>query len=123
MDMLGCLSLSLFFFSMTCDMSGFPGGSVVKNLPANTGDAEDVGLIPGSRRSLEEEMATHSSIPTWTIPWTEKPGELQSMGWQRFGCDRACMHDIRHHVICFFGIYISSLVMCPDLVLIFNLVV
>jgi len=39
---------------------GFPGGSVVKNLPAKTGDT---GLIPGSGRSPgEEEMATHSSI-------------------------------------------------------------
>ena len=33
---------------------GFPGGSVVKNLPANAGDAGDVGSIPGSRRSPEE---------------------------------------------------------------------
>ena len=31
---------------------------------------------------LEEEMATHSSILAWKIPWTEKPGELQSMGSQ-----------------------------------------
>ena len=38
---------------------GFPGGSVVKNLPAKTGDT---GLIPGSGRSPGEEMATHSSI-------------------------------------------------------------
>ena len=38
--------------------------------------------------------------------------------------EQACMHGIiGHHAICFFGIYISSLVMCPDLVLIFNLVV
>ena len=37
----------------------FPGGSVVKNLPAKTGDT---GLIPGSGRSPGEEMATHSSI-------------------------------------------------------------
>ena len=32
---------------------------------------------------LEEEMATHSSILAWTIPWTEEPGGLQSMGLQR----------------------------------------
>ena len=32
---------------------------------------------------LEEEMATHSSIPAWRIPWTEEPGGLQSMGSQR----------------------------------------
>ena len=32
---------------------------------------------------LEEDVATHSSILTWSIPWTEEPGRLQSMGWQR----------------------------------------
>ena len=34
---------------------------------------------------LEEEMATHSSILAWEIPWIEKPGGLQSMGSQRVG--------------------------------------
>ena len=34
---------------------------------------------------LEEEMATQSSILAWKIPWTEEPGELQSMGLQRVG--------------------------------------
>ena len=34
---------------------------------------------------LEKEMATHSSILAWRIPWTEEPGELQSMGSQRVG--------------------------------------
>ena len=52
-----------------CCSQGFPGGSVVKNPPANIGDA---GSIPGSGRSLEKEMATHSSILAWEIPWTEK---------------------------------------------------
>ena len=56
---------------------GFPGGSVVKNPSANAGD---VGSIPGSRRSLQKEMATHSSISPWEIPWREEPGGLQSMG-------------------------------------------
>ena len=36
---------------------------------------------------LEEGMATYSSILAWQIPWTEKPGRLQSMGVQRVGCD------------------------------------
>ena len=53
---------------------------MVKNLPAN---ARDVGLIPGSGRSLEKEMATHSSILPWEISWTEEPGRLQSMGSQK----------------------------------------
>ena len=46
-------------------LMGFPGGSVVKNLPANAGDTGDTGLIPGLERSLEEEIATHSGIPAW----------------------------------------------------------
>ena len=41
----------------------------------------------GPEAPLEKEMATHSSILTWRIPWTEKPGALQSMGSQRVGQD------------------------------------
>ena len=36
---------------------------------------------------LEKEMATHSNIHAWKIPWTEEPGRLQSMGLQRVGYD------------------------------------
>ena len=38
---------------------------------------------------LEKEMATHSSILAWKMPWTEEPGGLQSMGLQRVGHDLA----------------------------------
>ena len=55
---------------------------MVKDLPTNTGDAGEAGLIPGSGRLLEEERATHSSICAWKTPWTEEPGRLQSMGLQ-----------------------------------------
>ena len=51
---------------------------MVTNLPANAGDLRDSSLIPGSGRSLEEEMATLSSVLAWEISWTEEPGELQS---------------------------------------------
>ena len=61
---------------------GFPGGLVVKNLPANAGDTFDPWEDP-----LEEEVATHSSIPVWEIPWTEEPGRLLSMVSQRAGHD------------------------------------
>ena len=58
----------------------------VKKPPANAGDA---GLIPGLGRSLEEEMATHSSILAWRIPWREDLGRLQlqtlCIGLQRVG--------------------------------------
>ena len=56
---------------------------VVKNLPANAGDIRDTGSIPGSGRSPEGGMATHSNIPAWRIPWTKEPGGLQSIGSQR----------------------------------------
>ena len=46
---------------------------VVKNLPANS---RDIRRIPGLGRSLEEEMATYSSIVAWEIPWTKEPGGL-----------------------------------------------
>ena len=58
----------------------FPGGSVVRNLPVNTGD---LGSIPVSGRSPKKEMATHSSILAWEILWTEKPGKLESTGSQK----------------------------------------
>ena len=45
--------------------------------------------IPGLVRPLEKEMATHSSILAWRIPWTEEPGGLQSMGSQRVRCNWA----------------------------------
>ena len=53
---------------------------MVKNLPANEGDVRDAGSIPGSGRSREVGMATHSRFLSWRIPWTEGPGGLQSIG-------------------------------------------
>ena len=67
---------------------GFPAGSVVKNPPANAGDLRDVCSIPGSGRSLEGGMATHSSLLACKILWIEEPGGLQSMGSQRVGRDK-----------------------------------
>ena len=53
---------------------------MVKNLPA-VGETQGQSL--GQEDPLEEEMAPHSSILAWKIPWTEEPGRLQSMGSQR----------------------------------------
>ena len=51
---------------------------MVKNPPAN---AADMGSIPESGKNpLEKEMATHSSILAWEIPWTEKPGRATVHG-------------------------------------------
>ena len=54
----------------------------VKSLPAMW---ETWVRFLGQENSLEKEMATHSSILGWKIPWMEKPGSLQSMGLQRVG--------------------------------------
>ena len=56
---------------------------VVKNPPANAGDAWDTGSIPGSGRSPGVGNGNFSSILTRKIPWTEEPGGLQSRGSQR----------------------------------------
>ena len=61
--------------------SSLLSGSVVKNLSAC--NAGDVHSIPGLGRSLEKEMAMHSSILAWEIPQTEERGELHSLGLQR----------------------------------------
>ena len=63
-------------------LKGFPGGSVVKNPPAIQ---ETWVPSPGWEDPLEEEMATHSSIFPWEIPWTEEPGRLEFIGSQRVG--------------------------------------
>ena len=57
---------------------GFLGGSDGKESTYNEGD---LGSTSGED-PLEEEMATHSSILAWRIPWTEKPDRLQTMGLQ-----------------------------------------
>ena len=53
---------------------------VVKNLPPSTGGIRDLGSIPGLERFPGGGMATHSSILTWRIAWTEEPGGLRSIG-------------------------------------------
>ena len=53
---------------------------MVKNLPA----VEEIRVQSlGQEDPMEQETATHSSILPWEIPWTEEPGWLQSMRWQR----------------------------------------
>ena len=61
------------------------GALVVKDLPTNTGDAGEAGLIPGSGGFLEKERATHSCVLAWEIPGTEESGSLQLMESQRVG--------------------------------------
>ena len=73
---------------------------MVKNLPANAGDARNVGSIPVSGRSPGGgEMATHSSILARRISCSEEPSGLQSMGSQRFGHDLVTEHAQHPYVV------------------------
>ncbi len=74
---------------LVCSTLGSLVAQIVKNLPA-TQETQIRSL--GQKDPLEKEMATHSSILAWEIPWTEEPGGLQSMGSQRAGCNVATVH-------------------------------
>ena len=91
---LGPTSLGWCFHHAELGLGGMPpilfvlGASLVtqtvKNLPAMW---EPWVRPQGGEDPLEKGMATHSSILAWRIPRTEEPGGLQSMDWQRVGCD------------------------------------
>ena len=74
---------SVLFPSQIRSDLGFPDGSVVRNLPADAEDARCWVQSLGWEDPLEKEMATHSSILAWEIPWTEEPGGLQTTGLQK----------------------------------------
>ena len=73
--------------TMTHHKMGFPGGSVVKNLPAVKETQETWDRSLDQDDPLEEGMETYSSISIWRIPWTEELSRLQSIGSQRPGQD------------------------------------
>ena len=75
---------NLFRGLLFCDCCGHPLTLSRKKLKDR-----EVARVPSLGREvpLEKEMATHSSILAWRIPWTEEPGGLQSTGWQRVGHD------------------------------------
>ena len=74
-----CISEAILFsYSF---WGGFPDGvrTQVKNSPANVGDIRDKVFIPGHEDPLGKEMATHSSVLAWEIPWTEEPGGVHGV--------------------------------------------
>ena len=83
-------------------MYQFPRASLVaqmvKNLPAMQ---ETWVLSLGWKDTLEKGMATHSSILPWRNPWTEEPGRLQSMGWQRVGWTYCLYYSFINLVVLF----------------------
>ena len=56
---------------------------MVKNLPANAGDVKEMDSIAGLGRTPGGGHGNPLSIFAWTLPWTEEPGGLQSIEWQR----------------------------------------
>ena len=70
------LSFPVFYTSLRASLVA----KTVKNLPPMQ---ETQVRSLGQEDPLEKEMATHSSILVWRIPWTEEPGRLQSLGSQR----------------------------------------
>ena len=62
----------------------FTRTSLVAQMVKHLSTMQETGVQPlGWEEPLEKEMAIHSSTTAWKIPWTEKPGRLQSMGLQR----------------------------------------
>ena len=87
---------------------------VVKNPPANAGDRRDAGLIPGLGRSLDEGMATHSSILAWRIPWTEAwqatvHRVANSQTWWKQLSMHICTHQSLNQYCSFQGINLERL--------------
>ena len=66
---------------------GFPDGTLGKESACNAGGIGDETQVQSLNWEdlLEEEMATHASIPAWEIPWVAEPGGLQSKGSQSVG--------------------------------------
>ena len=75
---------------------------MIKNPPTSAGDVRHR-FDPWLGRSLEKEMATHSSVLFWGIPWTEEPGRLQSMELQRVGHDLATKQQQQQCAFIFFS--------------------
>ena len=75
-----CWIIQCLYSFIFCYWGAFLVSQMVKNLP---GMQETLVRSLGQEDPLEKEIAAHSSILTWRIPWTEEPGGLQLMGLQR----------------------------------------
>ena len=94
-----------FFYSwvyIPLYICGLLHGSVVKNLSVMQ-ETQEIRVWSLGQEDTLEEIATHSSILAWKIPWTEESGGLQSMGSQRVGCDWATKHTCMQYDI----VYVS----------------
>ena len=82
---------------------GFPGDASGKESVCQCRRRKRHRFNPWVEDPLEEEMATHSSIPAWKIPWTKEPGGLQSMGSQRTIHDWA---SVQNYILLWPGIWL-----------------
>ena len=84
-----CQFLVLFQWEVGVSGMGFLGGLVVKN-PISMQETQETQIqFLGEEGPLEEGMVIHSSMHAGRIPWTEEPGRLQSMGWQKVKTEHA----------------------------------
>ena len=74
---LGCINI------LPCLLWASQVALVGKNLPANAGDVKEMDSIAGLGRTPGGGHGNPLSIFAWTLPWTEEPGGLQSIEWQR----------------------------------------
>ena len=87
------ISFHFNYTMLTSFMGAFPTAQQVKNPPVMQETHKMRVRSLGQEDPLEEEMATHSSILAWRIPWTEEPGGLQSIGLQRVRHnEHSCTH-------------------------------
>ena len=88
-----------------------PVAQRVKNLPEMQQTQKMWDRSLGREDSLEEEMAAHSTILAWKIPWTEEPGKLQSKGLQTFGYDWVIKYLSPQEMVlkCSFKKYVNTL--------------
>ena len=68
--------IQIYLINLYIGISGLPHWLSGKESASNARATGDSGSIPGSGNLLEEDMATHSSILAWRVPWTEEPGGL-----------------------------------------------
>ena len=99
---INCTCFGIYWYSLSTWLFRTSGGFLmaqwVKNLPEMQETQETWVQYLYWEDPLEEEMATHSSILAWRIPWTEDSGGLQSMGLQRAGHDWATEHIYDFHL-------------------------
>ena len=97
-------------FAVSLFLGDLPVAQIVNNLPAMQ---ETLVRFLGQEDPLKKEMAAHSSILAWRIPWTEEPGRLQSMGSEELDTTERLNH---HHSIStvFIVIIIFVMIICDQ---------